>query len=329
MGLMTGEGQGYFAQLSEARNALSQATLDLREAENSRDSIKKQLAIESANPSLPSERIIVAGVDPGSELDRRIVALEQKLDALRVNYTEQHPDIVAIVNALAQLKEQRDAEVAELKQQEGASTKPTAASAASNQAKSPVYQQLVVSLSAAEAKVAVMNTRVAEYSRRYAELQSAASAMPQIEAEYAQLTRDYEVNKTRYAELLKRRDSAQISGDMGDTDAAMTFRVIDPPRIVSTRPNPKLLMTLVLLAAIGGGLGVALLVSQLKPTINSERRLKELSGLRVLGTVVMNMTDSQKSRQKRGLVAIVISYMGLLSAYAAIMAALVLTASKV
>jgi uncharacterized protein involved in exopolysaccharide biosynthesis len=187
---------------------------------------------------------------------------------------------------------------------------------------------LIVSLSAAEAKVAVMNTRVAEYSRRYAELQSAANAMPQVEAEYAQLTRDYEVNKARYAELLKRRDSAQISGDMGDTDAAMTFRVVDPPRVVPTRPNPKLLMTLVLLAAIGGGFGVAFLVSQLKPTINSERRLREVSGLRVLGTIAMTMTDSQKSRQRGGLIAIVFSYMGLLSAYAAIMAALVLAAAR-
>jgi hypothetical protein len=174
-----------------------------------------------------------------------------------------------------------------------------------------------------------MKTRFAEYSRRYAELQAAASAMPQVEAEFAQLTRDYEVNKTRYAELLKRRDSAQISGDMGESDAAMTFRVIDPPRVVSTTPDPRLLTTLVLLLALGGGGGIALLMSQLKPTLDNERRLSEVSGLRVLGTVVMTPTEPQKARQRRGLAAILVSIVSLLSAYAAIMAAFLMTASRV
>jgi len=40
-GLMPGDGRGYYARLSDARAALRQATLELREAENSREAIKK------------------------------------------------------------------------------------------------------------------------------------------------------------------------------------------------------------------------------------------------------------------------------------------------
>lgn len=328
MGLLPGEGPGYFAQLSEAKAALNRASLDLREAQNSRDSIRKNLAIEMENPSFPEERVTATGEVIQSELDRRIVSLEQKLDSLRLSYTEQHPDIVALVNSIAVLKEQRKLESDELRQQ-AAQAKVNGTTPVVTQTKSPVYQQLSVSLTAAEASVAVMKTRVDEYSRRYAELQAAANAMPRVEAEYAQLTRDYEVNKTRYAELLKRRDSAQISGDMGESDAAMTFRVIDPPRVVATTPNPLLLMTIVLVAALAGGIGIAYLASQIKPTINDERRLMELTGLRVLGTVVMTITDEQKGRHKRGLAALVVSFASLLSAYAAIMAGLMLTATRV
>jgi len=107
------------------------------------------------------------------------------------------------VPTIAQLREQKKAE-ARLRE-----SLPSAA-----RAKGPVYQQLTVALTTAEAKVAAMKTRVVEYSKRYAEQQAAASAVPQVEAEYTQLTRDYEVNKVRYDELLKRRESAQISGDM-------------------------------------------------------------------------------------------------------------------
>jgi len=154
--------------------------------------------------------------------------------------------------------------------------------------------------------------------------------MPQVEAEYTQLTRDYEVNKTRYDELLKRRESAQISGAMEASDAAMGFRIIDPPRVplVPSAPNRRLLMTAVLFAALGGGLGLALLISQIRPTINDERRLREVTGLQVFGTVVMAWTEAQRARRIWGLVGLVISFASLLSAYAAIMAALVLTGAR-
>jgi len=53
-----------------------------------------------------------------------------------------------------------------------------------------------------------------------------------------------------------------------------------------------------------------------------------VSGLQVLGTVVMAWTEAQKARRARGLVALLISFARLLSAYAAVMVALALTASR-
>jgi polysaccharide chain length determinant protein (PEP-CTERM system associated) len=314
-GLMPGDGRGYYARLSDARTALRQATLELREAENSRDAIKKQLVGDAEISSRFGEK--GAGAGAYSELDGRIRALEQKLDGLRLTYTEQHPDIVAIVRMIAQLKEQK---AAEDKLEKPAPIAP----------QSPVYQQLTVSLASAEASVAAMRARVAEYNIRLNELQAVANALPQIEAEYAQLTRDYEVIKSRYDKLLERRESAQISGDVEASDVVMGFRVIDPPQVPLTpsAPNRPRLMSLVLLAAIGGGLGIAFLLGQLRPTFSDERRLREATGLPVLGSVVMSWTVAQKRRRARGLFAFVLSFLSLLSAYAAIMASLMMVASR-
>jgi polysaccharide chain length determinant protein (PEP-CTERM system associated) len=311
-GLMPGEERGYYARLGDAKTALRQAALELREAENSRDAIKKQLAGDTVITSRSGDKR--AGGAAYSELETRIQALEQKLDGLRLLYTEQHPDIVAIVRILEQLKEQKKAEDKIAKAPQGL-----------------VYEQLTVALAAAEANVAAMKVRVAEYSARLDELQAAANALPQIEAEYAQLTRDYEVIKGRYDKLLERRESAQISGDVEASDIAMGFRVIDPPQVPRTpsTPNRPQLMSLVLLAALGSGLGIPFLIGQLRPTFSNERRLREVSGLEVLGTVTMVWTDEQQKRRTRGLVAIVISFLSLLSAYAAIMASLMMTVSRV
>ena len=81
--------------------------------------------------------------------------------------------------------------------------------------------------------MASMKARVAEYGRRYNELKAAVNSVPQVEAEYTQLTRDYEVTKRNYEGLLSRRETAQISGDMDANTSVIDFRVIDPPQVPS------------------------------------------------------------------------------------------------
>jgi polysaccharide chain length determinant protein (PEP-CTERM system associated) len=187
-----------------------------------------------------------------------------------------------------------------------------------------VNAELTVALASAEARVASARARAAEYSKRYSELQAAANALPQIEAEYKQLTRDYDVMKARYDLLLERRESARISRDVDASDVALGFRVIDPPQVPlsPSSPDRTRLTSLVLLAALGAGLGVAFLVSQMKTTFNDERKLKQASGMRVLATVAMVWNERQRRRRARGVYALAFSLLSLLSVYGAIMASL-------
>ena len=311
--LMAG-GRGDYTRLVETQAALSEATMELKIAETSRDAIKKSFSDETEIPSLLGEKSATAGVH--AEID----ALEQKLDGLRLNYTEQHPDIVALVRTIAQLKEQKSAE--------GKPRKPSPSAA---QTPDTGYRPLALSLATAEANVAAAKERVAEYGKRYDELKAAAIAAPQTDADYTQLARDYEMAKNNYGALLSRRETARISGEMETRTSVTEFRVIDPPRVppVPKAPNRQMLNSLVLLMALGGGVGFAFVLSQVRPTFNDERRLKEVSGLQVLGTVVMARTDAQEARRTRGLVALLISFASLLSAYAAIIVALGLTASRI
>jgi polysaccharide chain length determinant protein (PEP-CTERM system associated) len=255
------------------------------------------------------------------EIDARINGLQQKLDGFRLNYTEQHPDIVGIMRIIAQLKEQKKAE------SKPAPGKPAPTPA---QTQNPYFQQMNLAIAEAEARMASMKARVAEYQKRFDQLKSAVNAIPQVEAEFKQLTRDYEVTKGNYEKLLSRRESAQISGEMEANASVMDFRVIDPPQVPSTpnAPNRPLLMSMVLLAALGGGIGFAFMISQLKPTIHDERGLREVSGLPVFGSVMMAWSEAQRSKWKKGLVAFFASFLSLLSAYGAIMAVLIFTTAR-
>ena len=235
-GFMGNEGRGYYTRVSEARRALSDVALLLKEAENSRDAIKRQVSGDDAPPILLGQEGTSEIATPA--IDARIQDLQKRLDSLRLNYTEQHPDIVTITRMIDQLREQKQREVEE-KQREAKLKKP---SPGQLQTQNPIVQQLRVALAEAEATVAAMKARVAEYQRRLDDLKAGANAVPQVEAEYVQLTRDYEVMKRNYDNLLSRRESAEISGNMEANASVMDFRVIDPPQVpyYTQRAEPPL-----------------------------------------------------------------------------------------
>ena len=333
MAIMGSDARSFYARLGEAKNALSQASLELKEAENGRDAIKRQLTGEGeAVPNLlDGSRGTTdnsAEIASNPELDGRIQELQKKLDNLRLNFTEQHPDIISIKRMMEQLKDQRKQE-AEQKVKEAKGRKPSSI-AVPTQSRNPVFQKVRVSFAESEATVAAMQARVAEYQRRFEELKVAVNMVPQIEAEFTQLNRDYDITKSNYEKLLSRREQAQISGDMETNASVIDFRVIDPPTVPSTpaAPNRRMLMSMVLLGALGGGIAIAFLLSQLRPTFHDQRRLRQVSGLPVFGTVVLVWSAAQKSKWRRGLIGFVVTLISLLSAYAAIMGALVLTASR-
>ncbi|HUX65296.1 XrtA system polysaccharide chain length determinant [Sulfuricella sp.] len=314
VGLLPREGGDYFAKLAETSESLNQARLELREAENARDAIKNQMTDE--------EPVLMAGQDPAAaasnpeavsnpEIDARIQALNKNLDALRLNFTEQHPDIVAAKRLIAQLEE-RKKEEAKLRKH----------SADPGKNYSPMLQQLNVALAEAEARTASMRARVAEYSARYNHLKAQINAIPQVEAEFTQLNRDYLVNKGNYEKLLERRESAKMSGEMATTTEMMTFKIIDPPMVpqIPTSPNRFRLVSLAFLGALLAGIGTAFLMSQIRPTFQSQGALREISGFPVLGTVSMIWTDQEMIKRKKGVYAFGLSLLFLLGLYGALLA---------
>jgi polysaccharide chain length determinant protein (PEP-CTERM system associated) len=310
MGLLPREGGGDFgSQLVQATEQLSQARLELAEAEQARNAIRRQITGEPARPG--TEMVDTAMIDP--DLEARIAATRKNLDGLRLQYTEQHPDIVANRRLLEQLLAQK----ADLAKHKKRNTDPGAGY-------SPMFQQLNVSLSQAEAHVASMRARVGEYAARVARLRNQSAGAPEIEAQLAQLNRDYQVNKDNYQKLVERRESARLSGDLSTATDMLAFRVIDPPTVPSqpAGPNRLRLFSLVFVAALAAGVAVAFLMSQVRPTFLSHATLREVTGLPVLGTIGMNWTSEQTVRRKRRLVALGVSVLVLFGAYGAGVAAI-------
>jgi hypothetical protein len=153
---------------------------------------------------------------------------------------------------------------------------------------------------------------------------------PQIEAEFAQLNRDYDINKKNYTDLVSRRESASMSGELESASGVADFRLIDPPRTSPkpVAPNRLLLMPLALLAALGAGLGITFLMSQLRSVYFDGRAMSESLGMPLLGVVSMVLDDGATTRRKRELKKFLAATGGLLVAFGAGMGALFLLSGR-
>ena len=167
------------------------------------------------------------------------------------------------------------------------------------------FQVVLVALAEAEANVASLRARVSEYENRVQSLSAASRMLPQIEAEYTQLNRDYDVNKRNYDQLVARRESATMAVEMGATSGVADFRLIDPPTVPNkpAAPNRLLLMPAAGLAALMMGAAISFLISQIRPTFSDTNVLRDVTGLAVLGAVSMIADPDRARNQRRGKIA--------------------------
>ncbi len=191
---------------------------------------------------------------------------------------------------------------------------------------SPMLQQMNVALSVEEARMASLKARVSEYSSRMARMREQSTYAPEIEAKLAQLNRDYAVNKDNYEKLVARRSAAKLSGDLSSATDAISFRVVDPPTVPATPagPNRLRLYSVVFGGALLSGLGLALFLSQVRPTFLSQTNLREVIGLPVLGSITMNWTEAQVVERRRRLLAFGLAVATLFTAYGGVLAVAVL-----
>ncbi len=299
--LQNAEGKDSTFRLGDVRNQLNQARLELKEAERARDSAKSQLAAEKSQTTNITSRSILqqSAISVSTpELDARISAQKQNLDALLQRYTELHPDVISARSLIKTLEEQRAKEVVELRKVAMANPMQT-----TGPTESLIAQELGRMLAAAEVQVASLKARVSEYESRRGSAIEALKTAPQIEAEFAQLNREYSIHKQNYESLVNRRESATLSGELEGSSGLAEFRLIDPPRASPkpVAPNRLLLLPGALVAALAAGLGIAFLLSQLRSVFFDGRAVRNTIGLPVLGVVTLVQSDLARSRERRDL----------------------------
>ena len=262
------------SRLSAQQTRIEQSTQELHDAEIKKRSLEKQLSGEAE---------VATALSREGQYRSRIAELQSQMETLRLSYHDTYPDIVRIRHQIADLNE---AIAADRKQRDAAKASGRVViddSVINN----PMYQQLKRDLSQTQVIIDTQSARIAEAKHQMAGALERGKRVHGGEATLAELTRDYQVNRDIYQDLLKRRENARVSMNMDKERQGLTFRIQEPATL-PLEPSGLLFRHFIIAALLLGCLipvGLVYVKLQLDPRVRIGNMLAERSKLPLLAVV--------------------------------------------
>jgi len=284
----------------------------LANAEITVNSLRNQIASVPqtiASDQLPT--ISERGMSGGSgSVMSRLTAAEQTLSDLRSRFTDNHPDVIATKELIAQLQKQ-------INQASAPKSGPPAAAVG---VPNPVYVDLRTRLSNAQVQLAILQHRVSVAAERLQSTKSNSVAQIAIQNQYNDLDRDYGVLQENYAQLVKSREAARMSQAMSDQQQSIAFRIIQPPKRTQFPVSPPrlLLNSVVFLAGLGIGVGCSILLSLFGGRFTTSTELAEYFSLPIVGVVTAGANAAAARRHTLTVALAASSFVALVLLYGAV-----------
>ena len=291
LGFMPGESGDYYTRLQTALAAVSTTEEKIRQLEQRRTELTRQ--IEGEEPVFGLMSAFGGTTTSNCAQSTQITTARAQLADLLVTFTDKHPRVVALRETIQSLEQRCAAE---------AKTAPTGRPATTNSEDSleinPVYQNLRVQLSNTDVELVEARSSLQSAQATVATLRRDVDKIAEVEAELKQLNRDYDVVQKRHQELLRRWEDLQAKKRLDPVTDNGLFRRIEPPfaRMEPVGPNRPLLLGGVLAVAIALGGLLAFGMNKLHPVCFSRRTVRRVSGIPVLGAISLFVTSAQQRR---------------------------------
>lgn len=294
LGVMPTEQGGYFAQLEHETETIEDLKTKLVVAQSRRNELRKELHGDAAVSAMDATPVYGPnGQLVGGDTAAQIQQVQAHLSQLLLKFTDKYPDVIAARQTLAELKKRQAQEIAALKRGDAS------AAAMSGASSNPIYQSIQLALNKANVDIADLQAELAEHQSKAQQLQHLLDATPELQAQYAQLSRDYDINKQQYTALLQSYDKARL-GERAGNAGAVRFQVVQPPAVSFSPvwPSRGKFLLEVLIAALAAGGALAYGLNQLRPVVGSQAALRQLTGIPVVA-VVGNAFPTRSARLVR------------------------------
>ncbi len=282
------------AKIAELQRTLEKTRIELREAVIKKRSLEKQLSGEAE---------VTVSLSREGQYQMKIAELQTKLDALRLRYHDSYPDIISLKHQIENLKqairEEKERRKAAKKANSGKRQRYLDEAIVFN----PLTEEIRSELSATKTRIATLKARLSETEKLLQEELERGRRIHVSEATLAELTRDYQVNRDIYQDLLKRREKARISMNLDREQQGLKLSIYEPA-FLPLKPSGLRFMHFA-----AGGLVLGLLVPlgllyallQLDSRVRDIRTVTQKLGLPVVAVVPHLATPAEHQATARNL----------------------------
>jgi polysaccharide chain length determinant protein (PEP-CTERM system associated) len=276
------------ARISQLRTQIGNARIDLMEKRSQEASLNSQLSGESEISAVQT----TMGIN-----QTQLANLQAQLDTLLMSYTADYPDVVRVRHQMEDLRQQ----IAQADQRKQIASASGASAAVENNAQyNPLYGQLKSQLSAVRADVAATSARMSASESMLQSEMDRSNRIANSENMTSELTRDYNVNRDVYQDLLKRRENARVSMNLDAKQQGLTF-LIQNPAVMPLSPSGLRFMHFGIAGiflSLAIPMGLLLGIARIDPRVRSTAQLELSTGLLVLATVPFYPTPQDRQRER-------------------------------
>ena len=274
-------------QLEQARNA---GTDEALLAQLQTDYNRRLATYDENHPDMIALRRQIDALHAGGgavdslSLPAQLAAQKSILAQARQRYSEDHPDIKRI---------ERQIKTLETRIAAGESN-------AGNPAGSPAVVQLRTQINAVDTQEAGLERREAELRAKLDQLEKRVEATPQVEREYKTLTRDLDLARTKYDELLKSQMDSELTTAAIASGRSDELRVVQPPAVPAKAAKPRrtAIAGIGLMLATLLGFTAVVVVESLDQSVRGSRDIRRVLSLAPLG-VIPEIQDAASWRRQR------------------------------
>lgn len=198
------------ARIESLRREIENLKLELQQTDAEVRLTRAQLSQEQ-----PVRRITV---DPGkSAAERRLSSMRIELDSLMLRYHDRHPDVIST-----------QAQIADLERQVSGQSESSREGGVTEVMENPVYENLKIQLSEGTTRLAVQTNRLASLERLLEEAFERSQRVAENQAQFSELTRDYDVTRGVYEDMLQSREKARLSMTLDVQGEGVSYKIQEP-----------------------------------------------------------------------------------------------------
>ncbi|MDG1226124.1 MAG: hypothetical protein P8P11_06190, partial [Burkholderiales bacterium] len=202
------------ASISRLRAAIDEIAIDIEAEEVRIAALEVQLANENRTTRS----------DYNARVYRdRLAQLESQMDTLKLNYRDEHPDVIDLKLQIQDLKRT----IIEVESANRNAIQNNDDLTGENRL-NPIYEELSNQLSKAKVEVQTKRHRLTANESRLQDQYQRRVRVAANQADLSELTRDYSVTKEIYEDLLERKERARISMTLDLAGQGVTYKVLEP-----------------------------------------------------------------------------------------------------